>query len=134
MARTKLEQITEVDEKIRQLESQKKKYIQEHKAQERKDRTKRLIARGAILESIMGDPETLTNEQIKQFLEKTLTTEYSSKILNSLKEGKNEVPAEKSVGLAQSSGRSDIAETAEPLPSDGTADGAKTPETARRTA
>jgi len=134
MARTKLEQITDVDEKMRQLGNHKKKLLQEHKTQERKDRTKRLIERGAILESIMDGPETLTNEQVKQFLEKTLTTEYSLKILNGLKEGKSEVLADKSAGLAQSSDRPDMVETAESLRNGGASDVAKMPETARRPA
>ena len=77
MAKTKLEQIAEVDERIRQLENQKKKYIQEYKTQERKARTKRLIERGAILESVVADAETFTNEQIKQYLAREVELAWS---------------------------------------------------------
>ena len=117
MAKTKLEQITKVDEQIRQLENQKKRLVQEHKNQERKSRTKRLIERGAILESVIDDPESLTNEQIKQYLEKTLATDSSRRILISLKGRAAEAVTEKSAELPQGS----EAVTA-----------AKVPETARR--
>ncbi len=58
-----------------------KRLVQEQKEQERKDRTRRLIERGAILESLIDGAETFTNEQIKLFLEKTIRTEYGKKAL-----------------------------------------------------
>ena len=42
MAKTKAEKITNIVEEIRQLENKRRQLIQEQKAQERKDRTKRL--------------------------------------------------------------------------------------------
>ena len=38
----------------------------------RKERTHRLIERGAILESFLRDPEKMSNEQIKSLLERKL--------------------------------------------------------------
>ncbi|MDL2258166.1 DUF3847 domain-containing protein [Eubacteriales bacterium OttesenSCG-928-K08] len=81
MSKTTKERIQSVQEQIRQLENQKKRLLQEQKEQERKARTKRLIERGAILESFVSDASALTNDQIKAFLEKTITSEYAKKAL-----------------------------------------------------
>ena len=72
MAKTTEERIESVQEQIRQLENQKKQLMAQQKERERKARTKRLIERGAILESLIPDADTFTNEQIKAFLEKTI--------------------------------------------------------------
>lgn len=45
MAKTKAEKITSIEEEIRQLENRRRQLVQEQKAQERKDRTKRLCRR-----------------------------------------------------------------------------------------
>jgi len=45
MAKTKTEKVAGIEEQIQQLENEKKRLIQEQKAQERKDRTKRLCKR-----------------------------------------------------------------------------------------
>jgi len=45
MAKTKPEKIAGIEEQIQLLENQKKRLIQEQKAQERKERTKRLCKR-----------------------------------------------------------------------------------------
>ncbi len=84
MAKTKLERISSIEDEIRQLENQKKRLIQEQKQQERKDRTKRLIERGAILESLIDGAATLTNDQIKTLLAKVIATEQSRRILDGL--------------------------------------------------
>ena len=79
MAKTTSERIENVQEQIRQLEGQKKRLVQEHREQERNIRTKRLIERGAILESLIDGADALTNEQIKAFLEKIIQTEDAKK-------------------------------------------------------
>ncbi|GHU57239.1 hypothetical protein AGMMS49975_22360 [Clostridia bacterium] len=84
MAKSTTEKITRVEEEIKQLENARKKLIQQQKEQERKARTSRLINRGAILESLIDGAETLTNEQIKLFLEKTVKTEFARKTLANL--------------------------------------------------
>ena len=48
------EQIAKAEEQIRQLNNKKKRLISEQEQAERKKRTKRLIERGAILESVLG--------------------------------------------------------------------------------
>lgn len=84
MAKTKTEKITSIEEEIRQLENRRRQLVQEQKAQERKDRTKRLCRRMGLFESLIPDTIPLTEEQFKTFLEKTVTTEQSRRILDEL--------------------------------------------------
>jgi hypothetical protein len=81
MAKTKIEKITNIEEQIAQLENQKKRLMQERRAEERKARTKRLIERGAMLESRIPRAAELANDQIGLFLDKTLLTPFSKRIL-----------------------------------------------------
>ena len=62
------EQIKKTEEQIAQLTNKKKRLVSEQKKEERKKRTKRLIERGAILESVIGNAEDFTNEQIQTLL------------------------------------------------------------------
>ena len=84
MARTTVEKIEGIQTQIQQLENERKRLMQQKKEQERKDRTKRLIERGAILESLVPGAAAFSNEQIKEFLEKTLGNESARKILKSM--------------------------------------------------
>ncbi len=63
------EQIAKAEEEIKQLQNRRKKLLSQKKNEERKARTHRLIERGAILESLLEEPERYTNEQIKHVLE-----------------------------------------------------------------
>ena len=71
--KTVAEQIATAKEDIKQQENKLKLLQQRQKEQERKDRTKRLIERGAILESLIDGAATLDNEQIKAILQTALT-------------------------------------------------------------
>lgn len=62
------EQIQKVQEQIEQLQHKKKKLMSEKSETERNMRTKRLVERGAILESIIGNATDFTNEQIQHIL------------------------------------------------------------------
>ena len=84
MAKTKTEKITSIEEDIRQLENRRRQLLQEQKAQERKDRTKRLCRRMGLFESLLPDTIPLTEEQFKTFLEKTVAAEHSRRILDEL--------------------------------------------------
>ncbi len=64
------ERISQAREKISQYENQVKQLVQKQKEAERKARTRRLIERGAILESFLTAPEVLTNDEIKGILMK----------------------------------------------------------------
>ena len=94
MAKTKTEKIASIEEEIRQLENKRKQLVQAQKAQERKDRTKRLCRRMGLLENMLPTTITLTDEQFKTFLESTLITEYSRRILAELPlpEGRTYIP------------------------------------------
>jgi len=84
MAKTKLEKIAGIEKEIRQLENKRKQLVQEQKAQERKDRTKRLCRRMGLFESLVPNSISLTEEQFKTFLEKTVAAEHGRKLLDEL--------------------------------------------------
>jgi len=68
MTKTLDERIEETKGKISQYENQIKRLTQRQTEAERKARTRRLIERGALLESFLPEPEALTNEQVKEIL------------------------------------------------------------------
>lgn len=69
------EQIAKAEEQIKQLNNKKKRLISEQKQAERKKRTKRLIERGAILESVIGNAEDFSNEQLQTLLIEIFSSE-----------------------------------------------------------
>ena len=84
MPKTKLEKIAGIEEEIRQLENRRRQLVQEQKAQERKDRTKRLCRRMGLFESLIPDSIPLTEEQFKTFLEKTVAAEHGRRVLDEM--------------------------------------------------
>jgi len=70
--KTVAEQIALAKEDIKQQENKLKLLQQRQKEQERKDRTRRLIERGAILESLIDGAADLDNERIKAILQTAL--------------------------------------------------------------
>jgi len=64
------------------------------------------------LENLISKPETITNEQIKIFLEKTITTDYARKIMYALKGGNNETIMDIPVCPKLDSGATTLAPTA----------------------
>lgn len=84
MAQTKIEKIASIEDEIKQLRERQKQLQQQHNAQERKDRTKRLCRRAGLLESMLPDTIPLTDEQFKIFLEKTIHTDQSRRLLDGL--------------------------------------------------
>ena len=73
------DEIESVQEKIRQLKNRQKVLLQKQSDAERKARTRRLIERGAILESIFPEVVPMTNEQVKAFLEKMRRSDAGAK-------------------------------------------------------
>lgn len=84
------EQIAKAEEEIRQLQNKKKKLLNQKKSEERKIRTHRLVERGAILESLLEQPEQYTNEQIKGLLETALRTSQAQEFLRRTEKPKGE--------------------------------------------
>lgn len=78
------EKIAKTEEDIRQLQNKKKKLLNQKKEAERKERTHRLIERGAILESLLEHPKKYKNEQIKELLEIALHTPQAQQYLQSV--------------------------------------------------
>ena len=62
------EQIGKINEQIKQLQNKKKALLAKESEEKRKKRTKRLIERGAILESVIGNAENFSNEQLQALL------------------------------------------------------------------
>ena len=84
------ERIAKAEEEIRQLQNRKRKLLNQKKDAERKARTHRLIERGAILESLLEQPEQYTNEQIKGLLETALQTPQAQEFLRRTQKPKGE--------------------------------------------
>jgi len=68
------DQIANIKTEIRQNENHIKTLLQKKTHAERNARTRRLIERGAILESLVYQAESLTNEQLKLLLRMALST------------------------------------------------------------
>jgi len=77
--------IQSLNDKIAQLENQKKLLIKRENEKERKARTKRLIERGAILEGFIPTPTEYTNDQIQAFLKRTIDSDFARKALRQIK-------------------------------------------------
>lgn len=68
------DKINDTEERLRQLKNQEKKILKQDIVKRRKERTHRLITRGAILESLIENAEELTDEEIKILLEEATKT------------------------------------------------------------
>jgi len=112
MALTKLEKIADIQKQIEQLKNQQKLYQQQHNEQERKARTRRLCSRGGYIESRLPETITLTDEQFKSFLEKTLFADYTRKILT----GFTKQNAETVSGISKTAAQVNNTIIKEPLP------------------
>lgn len=64
-----------------QAEARIKKLIQEQKAAERKARNHRLCKRGGLMEKLLPDLATLTDEQFETFFKRTTANNYGRDIL-----------------------------------------------------
>ena len=84
MALTKLEKIADIQKQIEQLKNQQKLYQQQHNEKERKDRTRRLCSRHGLLEKMLPEIITITDEQYQAFLEKAVTNNYGRDILSKI--------------------------------------------------
>ena len=71
-----------------QINASKERAAREKKAlaeKERKERNHRLIERGAILESFIENPTDFTNNEIKEILEKTMTTDFMRRFIEEIR-------------------------------------------------
>lgn len=84
------EKIAKAEEEIKQLQNKRRKLLNQQKSEERKARTRRLIERGAILESFLEQPEQYENEQIKGLLMIALRSEQAQEYLRKIRKEKGE--------------------------------------------
>ena len=80
------DKIDDTEERVRQLKNQEKKILKQDIAKRRKERTHRLITRGAILESLIENAEELTDEEIKILLEEVTSTKEFKETLRIIRE------------------------------------------------
>ncbi|MCW6702223.1 DUF3847 domain-containing protein [Anaerococcus sp. NML200537] len=78
--------IDNTEERLRQLKNQEKKILKQDIIKRRKERTHRLITRGAILESLIANAEELTDEEIKILLEEATKTKEFKETLKIMRE------------------------------------------------
>lgn len=86
MGNIKKEKIENINQEIERLKNQQKLLQQQYNEQERKARTKRLCSRGGYLESRLPETITLTDNQYKVLLERTLFSERGRTILDWVKD------------------------------------------------
>ncbi|PLA03169.1 DUF3847 domain-containing protein [Streptococcus anginosus] len=80
------DKIEDTVERLRQLKNQEKKILNQDIVKRRKERTHRLITRGAILESLIENAEELTDEEIKILLEEATKTKEFKETLRIIRE------------------------------------------------
>ena len=80
------DKIDDTEERLRQLKNQEKKILKQDIVKRRKERTHRLITRGAILESLIENAEELTDEEIKILLEEATKTKEFKETLKIMRE------------------------------------------------
>ena len=80
------DKIDNTEERLRQLKNQEKKILKQDIIKRRKERTHRLITRGAILESLIANAEELTDEEIKILLEEATKTKEFKETLKIMRE------------------------------------------------
>ena len=80
------DKIDDTEERLRQEKNQEKKILKHDIVKRRKERTHRLITRGAILESLIENAEELTDEEIKILLEEVTKTKEFKETLKIMRE------------------------------------------------
>ena len=80
------DKIDNTEERLRQEKNQEKKILKQDIVKRRKERTHRLITRGAILESLIENAEKLTDEEIKILLEEATKTKEFKETLKIMRE------------------------------------------------
>lgn len=71
------DEIQSTKQQIEQLTHRQDRLVSKLKIEERKKRTRRLIERGAILESVIGNAEDFSNEQIQALLIEVFFSEFA---------------------------------------------------------
>ena len=80
--------LDDVREKIEELKKEEKRLVQEQSKEVQKQRTHRLCKRGGEIEKLLPDLKTLTEEQFYLFVEQTLLTDSTKRILADIVAGR----------------------------------------------
>jgi hypothetical protein len=89
MAKTRLEKIADYEDQIIQIKKRQKQERQKLSKEERNARTRRLCSRHGLLEKMLPEIITLTDDQYEVFLEKAVLSVTSRRILDGLLTGQN---------------------------------------------
>lgn len=85
-------EIKQLEEELRLTENNLTRLRNTAKTEERRIRTKRLIERGAILECLIPNSQTIPNEELKELLKNILSTSFAIekiKEINTSENGRN---------------------------------------------
>ena len=80
------DQIGKINEQIKQLQNKKKTLLAKESEEKRKKRTRRLIERGAILESVISNAEDFSNEQLQALLIEIFSSEFAKGKIKNFRE------------------------------------------------
>ena len=81
MSKTKTEEMTQTQQEIQQLKNRGNLLLQQHKGLERKARTRRFCTRAGYIESVLPETATITDEQFRALINRTLLTGQGRNIL-----------------------------------------------------
>lgn len=96
------ERIAIAKTKIEQEQEKLKDLLSKHKEQERKERTHRLCKRMGLMESLLPDLASLSDEQFQTFLNRTVLKDFGRNKLAELAEQADKSSAPKSPNTPQS--------------------------------
>ena len=84
MAKTRAEKIADYEAQIVEIRNRQRQERQKQSKEERTARTRRLCSRHGLLEKMLPEIVTVTDEQFQAFLEKAVTNNYGRDILNKI--------------------------------------------------
>ena len=113
------EKMAKLQADLENLQNRKRQLQKQQSNEERKARTKRLCSRAGLLESMLPETITLTDEQFKSFLEKTVANNFGR---DKLKEVTGEKSPSKPADTAGQSNAPPTPQTANTAPNGGTGD------------
>ena len=100
MAKTRAEKIADYEEQITQIRNKQKQERQKQSKEERSARTRRLCSRHGLLEKMLPEIITISDEQYQIFLEKVVLSVTNRRILDGLTEQNAATPTPESAGSA----------------------------------
>jgi hypothetical protein len=95
MAKTRIEKIEEIDREREQLLNERNRLVAAQKEADRKARTNRICDRGCHIESVLPETMQLNKEQFRNFINRTLLTNYAKRELEEILTQPAEMPTKK---------------------------------------